>query len=133
MCTFAQIEVFPRGVARNCKIIVRGPARNCLTLRDSFGAVRPCGRSGAGGLAVPKRGLVISLAVAASTVRAVLSERCPALLAENCNPFKVNLSRVSPWLYVNLRWACHSSKLSVCAKLKIFPIPLRDRSGKIII
>jgi hypothetical protein len=30
------------------------------------------------------------------------------------------------WLYVNLRWTCLSSKLSVCAELKIFPTPLRE-------
>jgi hypothetical protein len=47
--------------------------------------------------------LVTSLAVAASTVRAVLSERCPHFLAENGGPFKVSYSWVSFWLYVNLR------------------------------
>jgi hypothetical protein len=39
-----------------------------------------------------KRGTVISLAVAAGTVRAVLSDRCPDLLAENSGPFKVSHS-----------------------------------------
>ncbi len=49
-----------------------------------------------------KRGLVISLAVAASTVRAVLSEWCPDLLAENGGPVKVSHGLVSSWLYDGL-------------------------------
>ncbi len=73
----------------------------------------------------------MSLAVAASTVRTVLSERCPDLLAENGGPFKVSHGWVSSWLYVNLRWTYHSSKLSVYAKLKIFP-HTPARNGKVI-
>jgi hypothetical protein len=104
-------------VQNNC------PPGPCAKLLNPlwFGAVHPGEEVLEALQSLRKRGLVISLAVAASTVRAVVSERCPDLLAENGGPVKVSHGWVSSWLYVNLRWTCHSSKLSVCAKLKIDP------------
>jgi hypothetical protein len=123
MCTFAQKIIFPLGVSRNCRIVPRGPGR---TLCGS-GADQP----GEPALEVlRKRDLVILLAVAASTLSAILShERCSDLLAENGGPFKGSHRWVSSWLYVNLRWTCHSGKLSACAKRELFPHTLA-RNGK---
>jgi hypothetical protein len=69
-----------------------------------------------------RRGLVISLAVAACTVRAILSERCPDLLAENRGPVKVSHGWVSSWLYVNIRWTCQQT-FSVRKTDNISPCP----------
>jgi hypothetical protein len=71
--------------------------------------------------------LVISLAVAASTVRAVLSERCPDLLAENGGPVKVSQSWVSS---LDVRQPTmdlpQQQDFSVRETEKHFPIPLRE-------
>ena len=50
-------------------------------------------------------GLAISLDVAASIVHAVVSVRCPELLAENGGPFTVSHTWVSGWRYTKLRWS----------------------------
>jgi hypothetical protein len=83
----------PRGGCAKLQNSCPGP---CAKLLDPlwFGAVHP-GEAVLKALqSLRKRDLVISLGVAARTVRTVLIERCPDLLAENGGPVKVSHSYV---------------------------------------
>ena len=78
-------------------------------------------------------GLAISLATAASMVRAVLSERCPKLLVENGGPFKVSMSWVSNWLYLRLKWVCRASTTAAQKVPENAAQPVKDMCRRISI